>query len=153
MNKIPKCTLVPSRYFDEKAPRCFLSEICTLSDDAVVEHINVPQLDAVFVYEKEGENVPRLLNLLLNFSSIKEYNKVYADLKDGVLSLVIAQGEKLLLANVFPANSFTTAEYYILASMKSLQLNPEVSTIYFDGAMSEEDEMSLYTYFNSVEKI
>jgi len=145
--------LVPSRYFDEKASRCFLSEVCVLDENAVVEHINVPQLESVFVYEKTDNGVPVLFNLLMHFGRINEHNKVLADLRDGILSLVIAQGDNLLLANVFRANSFTTAEYYILAAMKSLQLNPEVTTINFCGSLSEEEELSLYTYFNSVEKI
>jgi hypothetical protein len=72
---------------------------------------------------------------------------------DGVLYLVIAQGKTLLLCNSFHAPDFTTAEYFIFMAMKKLQLNPEVSTISFRTPLSEDDEMSLYRYFKSVDQI
>jgi hypothetical protein len=72
---------------------------------------------------------------------------------DGVLYLVIAQGKSLLLCNTFQAQDFTTAQYFIFLAMKKLQLNPEVSTICFRTPLSEEDEMSLYRYFKSVEQL
>ena len=145
--------MVPARYFDESASRCFLSEVSNLDDAAVVEHVEIPQLGVVLVYERTQAGVPELANLLLDLDRSGEYNKILADFREGVLSLVVAQDKNLLLANVFPAQSFTTAEYFIFAALKSLQLNPEVSTICFRGDLSEEDEMSLYTYFKSVERI
>ena len=65
----------------------------------------------------------------------------------------MAQGGSLLLANVFDAPDFTTAEYYIFLAMKQLQLNPEVSTICMRSLIGPEEEMSLYRYFKSVEQI
>ena len=72
---------------------------------------------------------------------------------DGYLYLVIAQGRTLLLCNAFEAQDFTTAEYFIFLAMKKLQLNPEMSSIYFRTQLAEEDEMSLYRYFRNVEQI
>ena len=37
--------------------------------------------------------------------------------------------------------------------LKKLQLNPEVSTVYFRTPLAEEEEMSLYRYFKSVERL
>ena len=71
--------------------------------------------------------------------------------KDGELSLAIAQGKSLLLANSFAAPDFVTAQYYIFLAMKSLQLNPEVTTIRFRHALSADEEMALYRYFKAVE--
>jgi hypothetical protein len=67
--------------------------------------------------------------------------------------LAIAQGGTLLLANSFEAPDFTTAQYYIFLALKQLQLNPELSTIYWRSPISAEDEMSLYRYFKSVEAV
>ena len=74
-------------------------------------------------------------------------------LLDGWLYLVIAQGRTLLLCNAYAAPDFTTAEYFIFLAMKKLQLNPEMSTVYFRTPLAEDDEMSLYRYFKSVEQI
>ena len=72
---------------------------------------------------------------------------------DGVLYLVIAQGRTLLLCNSFQAQDFTTAQYFIFLAMKKLQLNPEVSSICFRTPLAEEEELSLYRYFKSVEHL
>ena len=72
---------------------------------------------------------------------------------DGWLYLAIAQGKKLMLCNSFQAPDFTTAEYFVFLAMKKLQLNPEMSSIYFRTRLTEEQEMSLYRYFRSVEHI
>lgn len=145
--------MVPARFFDETAPRCFLSEIFELNGSAQVEHKDVPQYGAVLVYEKSDAGLPALSAVLDNLDSCVEYNKILADWKDDVLSLAIAQGRNLLLANVFPAKDFITAEYHIFNAMKSLQLNPEVSTVCFMERLDEENELSLYRYFKSVEYI
>ena len=66
---------------------------------------------------------------------------------------MIAQGDNLLLANVFEAADFATAEYFLFMAVKKLQLNPEQSALHFMSELSDEEEMSLYRYFKSVEKI
>ena len=89
-------------------------------------------------------------------SSLKEvgdYNKIVASYMDGRLYLAVAQGKSLLLANSFEAVDFTTAEYFIFMVLKKLQLNPEISTVAFRSPLTGEQEMSLYRYFKSVEKI
>ena len=96
--------------------------------------------------------IPELYNVLKAVSGISEHNKIVASYGDGVLSLAIAQGENLLLANVFQAADFTTAEYFLFMAVRKLQLNPEVSTVHFLTALSDEEEMSLYRYFKSVEQ-
>jgi len=153
MNQIPKCTLVPTRYYDEKDPRCFISEVSVLDEGATLSSVRVDAYDAVLVYEDRGTGLPRLYDLLITASNCPDYSKIIASIDDGVLSLVIAMGKELLLANVFEAPDFTTAEYYIFSVMKSLQLNPEVSAIRFMSSLEESDKMSLYRYFNSVESI
>ena len=86
-------------------------------------------------------------------SGISDYNKIVASYMDGYLYLAIAQGKTLLLCNSFQAPDFTTAEYFIFLAMKKLQLNPEMSSIYFRTPLAEDQEMSLYRYFRSVEHI
>lgn len=151
MTQIQKCTLVPTRFFDEKVSRCILSDLFPLDDSEKVNHVEVPRYDAVLVYA--GENVPVLYDMLGRVEDCCEYNKVIVSYSEGVVHIVLAQGDKLLLANSYPAADFTTAEYFIFFAMKSLQLNPEVSTITMLTPLSADEEMSLYRYFRSVEQI
>lgn len=123
-----------------------------------VKYVDVPQYDAVMVYSdydyNSGEHceaLPELYFVLGSLQSCVEYNKILASWFEGILCLAIAQGQSLLLANTFKAQDFTTAEYYIFLAMKSLQLNPEVSTICWRLPIGGEEEMSLYRYFKSVD--
>ncbi|MBQ1682669.1 MAG: DUF3822 family protein, partial [Bacteroidales bacterium] len=81
----------------------------------------------------------------------QEYNKLLCTWDGSVLTLAVAQGRSLLLANEFKAADFTTAQYYIFLALKSLQLNPEVTTIHFRHPLPEDAEMSLYRYFKAVD--
>ena len=101
----------------------------------------------------EEESLPELFHVLGSLPGCPEYNKVVASYGDGYLRLGIAQGQTLLLANEYRAADFTTAQYYIFLAMKSLQLNPEVTTICFRSELGKEDEMSLYRYFKAVDRI
>ena len=56
-------------------------------------------------------------------------------------------------AEFYQAPDFTTAKYFIFLALKKLQLNPEVSTICFRTPLDEDQEMSLYRYFKSVEQL
>lgn len=151
LTKIQECTLVPSRYFDEKDPGCFLFDVSTLNRDVEVNFVRYPEHDAVLVYS--GSRLPELGSVLGKLASVDDYSKIVASYKGGCLSLAVSDGNKLLFANTFQAQDFTTAEYYLFGTLKSLQINPEFSTIRFCSRLSEEQKISLFRYFKSVEQI
>lgn len=128
----------------------------------------MPEYDAVLLwasserYEKaidengEGsDNTPRpeLYYVLKHLPHCQDYNKIVCSIREEYLYLAIGQGNNLLLANVYSARDFVTALYYIMLAMKSLQMNPEVSTISLLSPIGPEDEMTLYRYFKAVESL
>ena len=156
----PKVALVPSAFFFFFLAREILSRTVALDLEDKVEYISLPELSAELVYSlspdmdhSDGDEYPDMYHLLKKIPDITEYNKILASYGDNVLTLVIAQGENLLLANTFEAADFTTAEYFLFMAVKKLQLNPEVSSVHFLTDLSGEEEMSLYRYFKSVERL
>lgn len=169
----PKFALVPAQFFDPSQMRQALEDVVSLAETDSVSSVPVPEYGAVLVYSNSiGESLsnavaqtvvsvsgdkpkvlPEIYYILRDLSSIKDYNRILASYMDGWLHLAIAQGKSLLLCNSYEAVDFTTAEYFIFLAMKKLQLNPEVSSIYFRTPLSTECEMSLYRYFKSVEVI
>ena len=148
-------TLVPSDFFDPAAADRTLADV-TGCAEAKARHIEIPQYNAVLIYSDDEDCVdsyPEIYHILNGLDSCPEYNKILCSLRDGILNLAIAQGRTLLLCNWYPAKDFTTAEYYIFFAMKSLQLNPEVSTICWRSPIGPEEEMSLYRYFKGVERV
>lgn len=152
----PKCTLVPAHFYNPASSRASLEEVVVLDDSDKVLSAEVPQYDAWMIYAAPSEQttaLPELWHILKELPSISDYNKILCSWREGRLYLAIAQGGTLLLANSFEAPDFTTAQYYIFLALKQLQLNPELSSIYWRSPISAEDEMSLYRYFKSVEAV
>ncbi len=169
----PKCAMIPAHFHHPLHIRKNLSEVVALSESDPVDSVEIPEHAAVLLYSNAiGETLskvmsetvlkmdgtkasplPEMYYMLRQLSELQDYNKILASYMDGYLYLVIAQGKSLLLCNSFRAQDFTTAEYFIFLCLKKLQLNPEVSTISFRTALTDEQEMSLYRYFKNVEQI
>ena len=169
----PYCTLVPENFFKIELSKTILSDLMVLPAEAQVDHVRIPEFNAVLIFSNtiggtlhkvvsesvlrldgtKVQPVPEMFGMLKTLHSVPDYNRIVASYMDGVLYLVIAQGRTLLLCNTYQASDFTTAQYFIFLAMKNLQLNPEVSTINFRTPLSEDQQMSLYRYFKSVETI
>lgn len=169
----PKVALVPEHFFSPDGARPALAEVARIGDTDFVEYVPVPRYGAVMVYSNSiGESLsetvsktvydtsgnsarvlPELWFILRDLQQCPDYNKILCSWRDGWLYMAIAQGSSLLLANVFEAADFTTAQYFIFLAMKRLQLNPEVSSICFRTPLEYDQEMSLYRYFKSVEQL
>lgn len=149
-------TLVPSNFFDPEKEREALEGVAQLEADCAVRHIDIPQYDAVLVYSLDGDSVistHEIAGMLARLPECPAYNKILCSIRGDMLHIAIAQGKSLLLANCFRIQDFTTAEYYIFLAVKSLQINPEVSTICWASDLEPAQEMSLYRYFKSVTSI
>ena len=169
----PKVALVPAAFFDEGKLRDTLAETVILGDGDEVRHISLPEYAAELVYSlsigevlsrtiaqtvldaggKNPDVLPEMFFILKDLQRVDEYNRIVASYASGCLHLGISQGRNLLLANVFQAADFTTAEYFLFMAVRKLQMNPEVSTVYFRTSLGEDEEMSLYRYFKSVERL
>lgn len=145
-----KFTLVPSELFSEETARETLSEVVLLEEGDQLSFIEVPFCQAVLVYA--GQKRPVVYDMLMSLCKIRHHNKLIASLSNGVLSLVVAQGDRLQFCNCFKAADFTTALYYIFMVLKKQQINPEISTLYFMSCdVSQEHLTSLFRYFKSAE--
>jgi hypothetical protein len=169
----PKVALVPAQFFSPERAKELLDDVVNIGVNDTVEFVEVSHLASVLVYSNAiGETLSRVISetvlkldgskarllpemyyILEQLPSLKEYNKILASYMDGVLYLVIAQGKTLLLCNSFHAPDFTTAEYFIFMAMKKLQLNIEMSSVYFRTPLTEDQELSLYRYFMNVEHL
>ena len=169
----PKCALVPAQFHTPEISRQMLSNVIDVTEEEQVEYISVPEYAAVLLYSNtmagaisrvvsetvlmtdgsKSKPLPEIYYMLKQLADIPDYNKILASYKDDYLYLVIAQGKSLLFCNTFKAFDFTTAQYFIFMALKKLQLNPEVSSIFFRTPLEEEQELSLYRYFKNVEQI
>ncbi|MCI7749998.1 MAG: DUF3822 family protein [Candidatus Cryptobacteroides sp.] len=162
----PKFSLVPDSFFDISRAREMLAETVDLDTADDVRTVAVPEFAAHALYSvNDGGQLSQVISGSLGnaelfpeqywqlkaLQSIPDYNKIIASYGSGRIYLTMAQGRSLLISNSFPAGDFTTAQYWIFSLMRNFQLNPEVSTIWFRTPLEAEWEISLYSYFKSVE--
>ncbi len=149
-------TLVPSAFFDPASERAALAEVASLGEEAEVKHIEIPEYNAVLICTVDEDSAVfgnEMVRVLGRLGDCPEYNRILCSIRDGRLFIAVAQGKTLLLANAFEIQDFTTAEYYIFLSVKSLQINPEMSTVCWLSELDAEEEMSLYRYFKAVVRL
>ena len=169
----PYCTLIPANFHKPELSREALADVVNLPEGATVEYVPVPDFAAVMVYSNsiggtlhkvlsesvlkvdgtKSKPLPELYYMLGSLSKITDYNRILASYMYETLYLVISQGKTLLLCNTYHAPDFTTAEYFLFMAMKKLQLNVEMSSVYFRTPLTEEQELSLYRYFMNVEHL
>lgn len=142
-------TIVPSSFFSKDNARKILAELVPIQKEDKVNYQELPEHGAVLVYC--GDTVPPIATLIGRLRSVKEYNRVLFLFDGEAIHLAVGEGERLLFANSFPANDFVTAEYFLFASLKEFQINPDVTTLYYEGELSYECREELFKYFSGVE--
>lgn len=148
-----KYTLVPKEFFSEEAAAGLLSATVLLDEKDSVKNMELPSYEAVLVYTGDDSRALAISEMVKEAACIDKYNKVLARLGDGFVDILVAEGKKLLLVNTFPAADLVTAQYFIFASLRQFQVNPEVTTIYFLGDTPDSIMEDLFRYFKSVELI
>lgn len=150
-----KCTLVPSDFYEQTCQRDYLSQVACLSPDEEVSSLFLPDYSAwlLWAHDKGVETLPEMYYILGELRSGREYNKIVCSWAERHLYIAVAQGKSLLLANTYEAADFTAAQYYIFLALKSLQLNPEVSTVRWRTPLDQTQQLSLYRYFKAVEQL
>ncbi|MCF0177935.1 MAG: DUF3822 family protein [Bacteroidales bacterium] len=145
-----KYTLVPSLFFREEDARRILSELVPLERTDSVKNIELPEYEAVLVY---CGDTPIIYDMIKGLVGISDFNKVMFQVESGQLHLVLAAGDKLLLANSYGVEDFVTAEYFIFAALQKFQINPEMTTVYHRGELAYEQKEQLFRYFLGVEEL
>ncbi|MGN0191721.1 MAG: DUF3822 family protein [Candidatus Cryptobacteroides sp.] len=169
----PSVTLVPKNFHIPGNERLLLSSVASVTDEDTVYTEMLPEQDAVLVWSPGAEAplagavvqtlkssgcpdvrlVPEILRLLRLMPDLSRYNKVLCSYDGHILSLVVAEGRTLRLCSTFRADCFTTAEYWIFDAVKSFQFNMEVTDLFFATPLGEDEEISLCSYFRSVEMV
>ncbi|NLX41667.1 MAG: DUF3822 family protein [Bacteroidales bacterium] len=148
-------TLVPSEFFSPEDAHKILSEVVPLKDTDIVRHIELPDYKAVLIYaqkrDEKNTSVLPIADLLRFIPTIAGHNRLAVSLNKKHIYIVLAEGEKLLLANAYPAADIVTAEYFIFAALREFQINPRMTTIHFRGEIPSGLTEEMFRHFRSVE--
>ena len=143
-------TLVPREFFDPADSKRLLSELVQLDQNDTIQYTELPEYGAVLVYCNALPVVHRLFGLL---AGISEDEKVVISYDGASLSLVVARGADLLLANCFEAADFATALYFVAASLEQFAMKPEEIVLRYSGDMQYDWQEMLYKYFKGILRV
>jgi hypothetical protein len=150
-------TLVPSDFFSPEDAYRILSEVVPLQDTDIVQHIELPDYKAVLIYVQKSEDESTselpIADLLRFTPTISAHNRLAVSLDNQYIYIVLAEGDKLLLANAYPATDIVTAEYFIFAALREFQINPRMTTIHFLGEVPSGLTEEMFRHFRAVEFI
>ncbi len=147
-------TLVPSPFFKKENASEILSEAVRLEPHDKVYYKELPDFQAVLVYAAQSSgDTPLIASMLEGVKQIKDFNKVLVSYDGKTLDIVLVAGDKLLLANSYPAPDHLTGEYFIFAALKQFQINPEVTAVYFHDTVPFEMQNDLFRYCKGAEKL
>ena len=150
-------TLVPSEFFSSEDVHKILSEVVPIKDTDIVRHIELPDYKAVLVYVQKSADKsdfePPIADLLRFAPTISGHNRLAVSLEKKNIYIVLAEGDRLLLANAYPAADFVTAEYFIFAALREFQINPRMTTIHLRGEIPSGLTEEMFRHFRAVEFI
>lgn len=155
-----KSALIPASCYSEGESAQTLSKLTETGERDDVMSLEIPSQKAVIIYAVDKELVsmmsahhknvrfyPVIYLLIDRLSSIDANNRLLAAFTDGMVHIVAAEREKLLLANSYPAPDIVTAEYFLLSVSKEAMFNPGHTSIYISGFISEAERKELSKYF------
>lgn len=158
-----KSTLIPSKYYSIKERRSILSNVVAVGKDEEVMSLEIPSHKAVVIYAvsrllismmfSHYDNVkfcPIIYPLIDRISSLAVNNRLLMAYSGGMVHIVAAEREKLLLANSYPAPDILTAEYFLLSVSKEVMFNPEHTILHTFGYIPDSDRQNLFRYFADV---
>lgn len=168
-----KFTLLPSAEAEELTDTMaqkILSEIYEIPAVEKVMTLPVMKNSALLIYSVPAKlcnlsggdkAIPLIYNLIENLQYINDHNKLIINISketpagnNSILHIALQEGPKFILANTFDITDLNTAIYYILLSLKSVQLNPNQTRIFLLNTELTDNECSLMRkYFKGIENI
>lgn len=159
----PKYTLIPTSMFRKEDEKTILSQIHQLDEMDEVMSIEIPQYQATLIYaipnsitsrvfkiQKRAKYFPTIYPMITKLSGLSDNNKICASFSKGEVHIVASEGQRLLLANSYPASDFVTAQYYIFLVIKEVMFNPEFTTLQVFNDIDKLQIKDLNKYFRSV---
>ncbi len=155
-------TLVPKPLFNEDCLADYLkfnskilkSDFITYDNIIINDSVNVyiPYVNINnFIYDKFGSFTFKhvstiLVEQILLLEKHSTVPKIYVNVNDNHLEVIVVNKAKLILYNTFEYSTKEDFIYYILFTAEQLKLNPEALNLIFIGDIDAKDDLYAITY-------
>jgi hypothetical protein len=158
-----KSILIPSSLFHPDHLRTYLEFVAPFDELDEIHYTPLPAFDAVNVFTIPGP----LANLLYQYQTRVVFfnqhvplirllaeqqpsNAILLHLSPAQTSFTVYAGGRFVLCNTFPVDTFTDTLYYSGYILKQWKLQPEHTTVYVSGILSDDNIAVLQRYYHNV---
>lgn len=156
-------TMIPVDFYSYETAYSYLESVRELPADAQVCALEIPGQKMFLVYAIGSDNLPEPLlksarikryplvySLIDSIQTIEGNNKIILARSEGIIHIVAAERGRFLFANSFPAEDDITALYFITSVAHQVMFNPELTSVYIKGTVTDAFCSTLENYFNKV---
>lgn len=150
-----KYTLVPENYFSGQDAAELLSALHDIGASSIYT-VKMPAHNAVMVYALpygEKEAYPSVCRMLALLPGITAPHKLLVRYISGMVHVVLADKDRLLLINSYAAPDFTSALYHIFLAMREVMFEPDHTVFHWCGDVSPLDLAVVSDYFEGQCKV
>ncbi|MFA6335086.1 MAG: DUF3822 family protein [Bacteroidales bacterium] len=158
-----KYTLIPKQLYKPEEALHHLSKLYKLDelDEIDIAEVTNEQIVILFAtnstflnFIKEAQPefkiFPSIYPMISQISNFKDYNKICIHYQKGQVHIVASEGPRLVFCNSFPAMQFNTALYFLFLTLKQVQFNPELTTVFVSGNLKDFEITDISKYFSKV---
>lgn len=151
-------SLVPKDIYTKNNGEKILRDQFNLNKEAIIKSLEIPDFNAFLVYSDNhisDSNIqvkPLIIALISILKDSKSYNKViiHYSHEQEIAQLIICTWNKLELITSFKSDSFDTAIYYLLLSLKKLQINHHQTSLRICNKVTKDQMDFLNNFFRKV---
>lgn len=156
-------TMIPVDFYSHETAYSYLESVRELPADAQVCALEIPGQKMFLVYAIGSDNLPEPLlksarikryplvySLIDSIQTIEGNNKIILARSEEIVHIVAAERGRFLFANSFPAEDDITALYFITSVAHQVMFNPELTSVYIKGTVTDAFCSTLENYFNKV---
>lgn len=149
-----RCTLVPSRLYEEKEKRHYLEQVLRLEPSEQVQTERLPEAGLVLVSAAEtrlldgvkhffpgSRQFPVAFPLLKALLHQTAGRKLWLNLHPGTITLLASDADKVLFFNSFSYQTARDVVYYVLMVYEELSWASEEVPITYSGQLLEDSEI------------
>jgi hypothetical protein len=119
-------------------------------DMVVVYPVNSTFLNVIKEFQPKFSVFPTIGTYITYLPCFHDYNKIFFQYFKGVVTVIAAEGSRIVLCNSYPAAHFNSALYFLLLAMKEVQFNAEQTTVFISGNIRDLEVYDIAKYFSKV---
>jgi hypothetical protein len=161
-----KATLIPTAFADIAQLRKCLAYAAPLDELDEIHYRALPALQAMLVfavpspaaniilkYQPETRFLHQHVQLLSQFNALEGCDRLVLHLAPPLADVELYRDNTLLLSNTYSFTAFTDVVYYLAFILQQYKLRSDSVTLYYMGAIQEEQYHLLRRYYRDVKSV